>query len=512
MEKNAKFTEYANSKGFAIHVREDKLSAYMVIRSGAIISEQDVQEFLDELKICNGVQKNIIRGMCRQKIYDYPYLIAFGTPKVDGDGDRIIERYAREHKVNYDIEDNHLNFRNLNYARNIHRNSIIADINIDYKGRDGLDIYNHVIKAREGRPLSTEITLGDNTGISDDGKHIISLIDGNLSFNKEKNAFEVHDTITIEGNVDRSIGNIDFIGNVVVNGDVLGFSITAGGNLTVEGFVEHSKIVCGGDVTIKLGMIGNNQGSIDAKGNVQCDFFENVVFVKSEKNITVNMSIASNLYALGGIKVENDGLLIGGESIAYKAIEAVETGTETNTPTSLMAGVDYRNYHKCLEKEEELEKLKKDLDERNLDVEFLEERKQSYKLTEEEKTKLAEDREAINELEPQIAALRAEIIELKNVFNENCMVYITGTIHPLTKVTLVDKKYLYEHMESNHKLILKSLKLKIIGEFNAVIEEEEEETQEATEASETVVDTEPVEEVVAEIKDPLEERKRALRR
>lgn len=511
MEKDAKFTEYANSKGFAIHVREDKLSAYLVIRSGAVVSEQDVQEFLDELKICNGVQKNIIRGMCRQKIYDYPYLIAFGTPKVDGDGQRVIERYARVHKVNYDIEDNHLDFRNLNYARNIRRNSIIADINIDYKGKDGLDIYNQVIKARAGKPLSTEIVLGENTGISDDGKHIVSLIDGNLSFNEEKGAFEVHDTITIEGNVDRSIGNIDFIGNLVIKGNVLdGFSIKAGGNLTVEGFIEHSKVVCGGDVEIKQGMIGNNQGSLEAKGNIKCDFFENMVYVKSEKNIVTNMSIASNLYALGGIKLENEGLLIGGEAIAYKAIEVVETGTETNTPTSLMVGVDYRNYHKCLEKEADLDILKKDLEERKLDVEYLEERKQSYKLTEIEKETLAEDQAAIEELETQIIALRDEIVELKNTFNEHCMIYITGTIHPLTKVTLVDKKYLYEHMESNHKLILKNLKLKIIGEFNAIVEEEEEESQETTteETSEEVVQ----EEVVVEIKDPLEERKKALHR
>lgn len=512
MEKNHKFTEYANSKGFAVHVREDKLNAYLVIRSNAQVTEQDVQEFLDELKICNGIQKNIIRGMCRQKIYDYPYLIAFGTPKVDGDGDRIIERYARVHKVNYDIEDNHLNFRNLNYARNIRRNSIIADINIDYKGKDGLDIYNHVIKAREGRPLSTEIVLGENTGISDDGKHIISLIDGNLTFNQEKKCFEVFDTITIDGNVDRSIGNIDFIGNLVVNGNILdGFSIKTGGNLTVEGFVEHSKVVCGGDAVIKQGFIGNNQGSLETKGSVQCDFFENMVYVKADKNITTNMSIASNLYSLGNIKIENDGLLIGGESIAYKAIECVETGTEANTATSLMAGVDYRNYHTCLEKEEELEELQKKFENALKDVEYLEERKQSYKLTEAEKQTLAESKETVKEVEPQIIALRQEIVDLKNIFNEHCMVYISGAIHPLTKVTLVDKKYLYEHPESDHKFILKNLKLKIIGTFNYVPEEEDVEKDTNTEGQE-IQETEPQEEVVIELKDPLEERKKRLGR
>ena len=66
MDGKANFKEYANSKGFAIHVKEDKMNAYLIIRKGAQVSEEDVNAYLHELGICNGIQKNIIRGMCRQ--------------------------------------------------------------------------------------------------------------------------------------------------------------------------------------------------------------------------------------------------------------------------------------------------------------------------------------------------------------------------------------------------------------------------------------------------------------
>ena len=509
MDGKANFKEYANSKGFAIHVKDDKMNAYLIIRKGAQVSEEDVNSYLHELGICNGIQKNIIRGMCRQRIYDYPYLIAFGTPQIDGDGPRVIERYSRENKINYDIEDNKLNFRDLKYARNIKKNMIICDVNVDYRGKDGIDIYNNVVKARAGAVDDSPIELGDNTELTADGKHIVASINGNLYFNKTKGLFEVQDTIIVEGEVDKTIGDINFIGNLVIKGNVHdGFKLKTGGNLTVEGYVEYSNIECDGDLEIKLGIIGNNNGTIDCKGNVKADFFENVVYVKSGKNIITNMSIASNLYAMDSIKIENDGLLIGGETIARNYIECKETGTETHTPTHLLAGLYYMDYFQTLEKEAELESKKAEYQKHQLDIEYLEERKQSYKLTQEEKNTLKADYKALDEINEQIIALRDAIIELKSKYNPRCMVTITGDIHPLTKVTLVDKKFLYEHPESNHKLHLKDLKLKIIGEFNQIIEDEEEPEYD----EEGNIIEKEVEEVIVEERDPLEDRKKRLGR
>lgn len=505
MEGKANFKEYANSKGFAIHVKEDNMNAYLVLRSGSQVSEEEVNNYIHELGICNGIQKNIIRGMCRQRIYDYPYLVAFGTPQIDGDGPRVIERYPRENHVNYDIEDNNLNFRDLKYARNIRKNMIIYDVNVDYRGKDGLDIYNNVVKAKVGIADDSPIVLGENTELTPDGKHIVASINGNLVFNKETGVFDVQDTIVVNGDVDKTIGDINFIGNLVIKGNVHdGFKLKTGGNLTVEGFVEHSNIECDGDLEIKLGMIGNNKGSIECKGNVKADFFENVVFVKTDKNIIANMSIASNLYAKENIKIENDGILIGGECIARNVIECIETGTETHTPTSLIAGVYYDDYFLTLEKEEKLEKAKAKLNEHQLNIEYLEERKQSYKLTQQEKDTLKDDYLKVDEIQNEIDELREVILQLKDKYNEKCKVIITGNIHPLTKVMLIDKKFLYEHPESNHTLHLKDLKLKIIGEFNHIVDEEPELDEEGNE-----IEKEPV---IIEEKDPLEERKKRLHR
>ena len=80
-----------------------------------------------------------------------------------------------------------------------------------------------------------------------------------------KNKIIVTSMFEIE-EVNPSIGNINFAGDVVIKGNVgAGSVIKATGDVIIHGFVESAEITAGGDVEIGLGVNASNKGFIDKK-------------------------------------------------------------------------------------------------------------------------------------------------------------------------------------------------------------------------------------------------------
>ena len=76
----------------------------------------------------------------------------------------------------------------------------------------------------------------------------------------------------VKGDLDYQTGNIDFIGSVVIKGDVKsGFNVKASGDIEIEGVVEDSIVETDSDVLIKLGFIGHGEGKIIAMGSVNAN-------------------------------------------------------------------------------------------------------------------------------------------------------------------------------------------------------------------------------------------------
>ncbi len=74
------------------------------------------------------------------------------------------------------------------------------------------------------------------------------------------NKFWVEDELKIDGDVNYSTGNINYISNVVISGNVLsGFNVKSSKNITIKGFVEDGAIITAeGDIEIHNGIIGEN--------------------------------------------------------------------------------------------------------------------------------------------------------------------------------------------------------------------------------------------------------------
>ena len=79
-----------------------------------------------------------------------------------------------------------------------------------------MDIAGNVIQSRAGRRRMFH--KGKNTGVSEDGQHLVALTSGNLIF--EQGVFRIRPTLVVEKNVDYSTGNLDFVGDIIIRGDI----------------------------------------------------------------------------------------------------------------------------------------------------------------------------------------------------------------------------------------------------------------------------------------------------
>ena len=159
-----------------------------------------------------------------------------------------------------------VDYRAQNYVQIIHTGDVLCEAIAPAPGEDGFDVLGTVIPAKEGK--EAKLLLGQNTVLSEDKTKIVASMEGHLRFQEGK--FHVKPTFHVPGDVDFNVGNIDFLGDVHVKGDVReGFVIKATGTVTVEGLVEGAVIEADGDVIISNGILGDDKAVIKAGGLVQ---------------------------------------------------------------------------------------------------------------------------------------------------------------------------------------------------------------------------------------------------
>ena len=191
--------------------------------------------------------------------------------------------------------------------------------------------------------------MGKNTEISEDGKRLLSSINGCVFYRNK--LIDILPILEIKSDVDNSTGNIDFLGSVIVRGNVLsGFSINATGNVDVYGWVEGATIIAEGDVFIKKGIQGAGKASIVSSGNVTLNFVENAT-ITAEKNINASSIMHGNIYCNGDLTILGKrGIIVGGKTIVAGDLFARDIGSSMSNNTEITVGIN----HKVLSKYEEL--------------------------------------------------------------------------------------------------------------------------------------------------------------
>ncbi|MGM0470701.1 MAG: FapA family protein [Bacillota bacterium] len=352
-----------------VEITEDEMEAYLSATpalGGKEATLEEIKSALQDSGVVYGIKDEKLasyineEGILDQEIRDI--LIAEGREPTPGDPAEISFKFdteSKDRKVK-ELEDGRVDFLNLNRINNVEPGQVIATKKPPEEGEPGQKVTGEVIEPAP--PEDKSIPGGKNTDLSSDDLTLKSEIEGEVLYNGNKVAvLPVH---TVRGDVDLSTGNVDFVGTVVVEGDVSdGMEVKAKNNIQVKGSVHAANLEAGGEIVVNNGFVGKNKGLIKAEGDIKVKFIENGRAVTDQNLIVAEAIMHSDIDAASEVIVENKGLVVGGMVRAGKEIDAKVVGSNLGTTTKLFVGVTPELRDEYNQLKSELEDYQQELDE-----------------------------------------------------------------------------------------------------------------------------------------------------
>jgi hypothetical protein len=323
-----------------INVSNDRMAAYLRLfpasEGGKNLTKYNVLELANSEKIKSGIDESEIEKTLSDKLYCTDVVIAKGSVPTPGKDASIIYHFDTENSARPELkEDGTVDFFKLNLLHHCTKDQVLAEIEPEIKGNDGVDVYGNVTPAREVKKAS--FAHGRNLKISEDGLKLISLVDGHASL-VEGQVF-VSDVYSVQ-DVDTSTGNIEYHGNVEVKGNVCeNFSVKTDGNVFVSGVVEGAVIEAGGNIIIARGMHGQNKGKLRAGGNIIAKFIS-AADVEAEGFVEAEQILNSMVSAVAIHADAGKGLINGGKVVAKSVVNVKNAGSPMGTTTVIEVGTD----------------------------------------------------------------------------------------------------------------------------------------------------------------------------
>lgn len=355
-----------------VYVTSDHMAAWLVIfppvGQGRPLDGDMLEDALAEHGVTYGVDTELLR-----RLPDAPdryfrlFMAAKGTPVVHGKDGYVEDFFERSVKKKFaEDEQGRIDYFHLNLVQNVEKDDVICQIVPPVEGTPGVTVLSEEIPCKEGK--DAKLPLGRNTMVSEDGRKLLAMKSGRLDFSD--NRFKVKSVLEISGNVDFSTGNINFVGDVHIHGDVSGgFSVKTVGDITVDGVVEAAEIEAGGDLVVAKGILGDSRAVIRAHHDIYAKYIENCT-VHSRGNLQTDCIVNCNVYCDGEVHIRTGrGIIVGGRISAAQRIEAKIIGSKSESVTYItLGGQPCANYERAILEEDirameaEIEKLERQPD------------------------------------------------------------------------------------------------------------------------------------------------------
>ncbi len=374
--------------------------------------------------------------------------VALGIPMISGQDAQIVYVYKETLAKNQEstpdqTDDGRVDYRAGHKIDNVTKGMVIARKIPVVKGVSGKTVTGKETPALEGKDI--ELTPNKGVIVSPENPfEYIADTDGQVII--KDNKISVLALYEIAGDVNFSTGNIDFIGTVVVKGDVKdGFKIHAGEDIIISGVVEGAELKAGGKITVVGGVSGNDKAKITCKGDASIKYVRNAI-VEVGGNLNIGQAIMhSKVTCDGKVAVAGQrGVIVGGQIIAGQEVSAGIIGSNFATNTEIVVG-------EIVSIREELQKIDAEL---KSIVENLDKTKKGMLFLKELHTKLggnlpADKKELLTKLTRAQFKLIADskmLAERKTEFQKkeqesmaekrNCRVVCTGVIYSGVKIII----------------------------------------------------------------------------
>lgn len=389
---------------YKVKLSQDRLTAELIVdieNKDSAFSEEELMKILEEEKIVYGVKRDVLAQVLENpNSFEYPVTIAVGEPKVDGADsylrNELQQNSHHDHKV--------FNFRSVIHIPSVRKGQLLASVVPPTNGTPGTDVTGRIIPAKPGRPL--RVKPGNNVML--ESGQFYAICDGQVSITEK--AISVNPVFEVNGDLDLRTGNIDFVGNIAIRGNVpSGYELKAGGDIVVDGLVEAANLHAEGNIIIKGGVAGALKGKVTAGGNVLANYL-NQANVKAGQDIIVRSSILhSKLTAAGNVDCRT-GTVIGGTISAGRNIYVKELGNELFTKTELAVGWDPLLERAELETLQSIEAAKTNIRKlTEIEVKLAEIGKRAGTLTTEQQLMISKQRKTRQNVENSLSELMSEL-------------------------------------------------------------------------------------------------------
>lgn len=443
-------TEEVSQNGQAkVNISRDQLKAFLTVTapvgSGVSCTMEEARKALADHNVVFGLMEENISEALMERNWGQEFLVAEGKPPVNGIDAKIEYRFPlpKERMGPKADEKGNVDYHDLGLIFNVRKGSPLAERIPPTEGTSGTTVLGAEIAAKNGKDVL--IPKGKNTVADNEEKLLYAVIDGNVTIIDNK--VVVDPVMQIPGDVDYSSGDIDFVGDVIINGNInTGFKVKAEGNIEIKGFIEGAEVTAGGSILVKGGITGGVKGIVRARENISCRFIENSR-VEAGKDVLVRDSIMQSFIKAGGSVRVNDkkAIIVGGIIQAFQEVESKVLGSQLATQTIVEVGINphYREeYQKLLKTKNEKKKVFDNLS-NNLQV-FQKSGISPENLTETKRLTLLKMLEEFKKLRQELNEMDERTLYLEEQFNRvnAAKVKVLETVYPGVRISIGQSIYI----------------------------------------------------------------------
>ena len=341
------FSQELGGVVLSLEIAADLMSCHATLQrkeEEASLSPFQVLQFLRNSGVTEGIDKEQVRNLCQSAAKGEDaekVLIAAGKlPQPGPDGYiEFLVKVASGEQFYEESEDGSIDFHQTHAFVNVEPEQTIGLIHPPQLGPAGFTVDGAIIPPILGQPCRCR--AGDGVILTDDGETLVAEQQGRVV--QVGDEVVVSEEFIIAGDIDFSVGNVDFAGVVEVRGDVPdGFHIIGKKGIKVTGAVGASILESEGDVMVGS-ISGKERAKVRCRGNLIARYL-NEVEVECGGHVLVRNEIRNSfIKADGCIKVEA-GAIAGGHCIALHGVETASAGSPLGLETRLTAGVKFSEF------------------------------------------------------------------------------------------------------------------------------------------------------------------------
>jgi len=444
------------ARRLSLRISDDGLEAYALVMAGeqqaadasavgAVLAAGGIIEGVLPAAVAQLAKSISTSGEATREI-----VVARGRPPQNGADGEVTYCFSTGLAAGKEDEAGRMDYRERGLVNNVDAGAVLATVRPAGEGVPGLSVRGREIRPGPGRPALLP-RAGHNVEMAADGLSYVATIEGNASLTRG-GTLQVSPELVIGGDLDFAAGNIDFGGNVTINGNVKsGFAVRAGGDISVRGDVENKARLCAGRSVVVRGAIrtGTDEPRVTAGHDVVAGSLEGACVKAGHKVVARTLALDSIVECFGRFFCER-GEVRGSNIQAVAGMMVNNVGTEDGVANTLTVGLTRRVAARVRALDEKIKELQKAAEVvfyafRKKYSDVLRDRSLREKMSPAERAEFEEEKKTASQrqetMTDEVGRLRAELEELRKELLEKpgATVVVTGTVHPSCTVYVRDE-------------------------------------------------------------------------